>query len=135
MCAFLLSARGHRAEIAVCSSRSIASCRLSPYSRSLESVATARTRLERDFGPGSVREMKAQSERDITVGGPELAAEAIRAALVDEIHLIISPVVVGGGTRALPGAVRLQLELLDEHRFASGVIHLRYRVVNQERTP
>jgi dihydrofolate reductase len=74
--------------------------------------------------------MKAQSERDITVGGPELAAEAIRAALVDEIHLIISPVVVGGGKKALPGAVRLRLELLDEHRFASGVVHLRYRVVN-----
>ena len=100
------------------------------YSRSLQSVATARTRLEHDFGPGSVREMKAQSERDITVGGPELAAEAIRAALVDEIHLIISPVVVGGGKKALPDAVQLQLELLDEHRFASGVVHLRYRVVN-----
>jgi dihydrofolate reductase len=104
------------------------------YSRSLENVATARTRLERDFGPGSVREMKAQSERDITVGGPELAAEAIRAALVDEIHLIISPVVVGGGKQALPGAVRLRLELLNEHRFASGVVHLRYRVVNHEHT-
>lgn len=98
------------------------------YSRSLESVSTARTRLERDFDPGSVREMKARSERDITVGGSELAAEAIRAALVDEIHLIMSPVLVGGGKKALPGAVRLRLDLLDERRFGNGVVHLRYRV-------
>ena len=99
------------------------------YSRSLEDVSTARTRLERDFDPGAVREMKAGAERDITVGGAELAAEAIRAGLVDEIHLIISPVMVGGGKKALPGAVRLRLELLDEHRFGNGVVHLRYRVV------
>jgi len=98
------------------------------YSRSLENVSTARTRLEREFDPGSVREMKARSERDITVGGPELAAEAIRTGLVDEIHLVISPVMVGGGKKALPGAVRLRLDLLDEHRFGSGVVHLRYRV-------
>ena len=98
------------------------------YSRSLGNVSTARTRLERDFDPGSVREMKARAERDITVGGPELAAEAIRAALVDEIHLVISPVMVGGGKKALPGAVRLRLDLLDEHRFCGGVVHLRYRV-------
>jgi len=99
------------------------------YSRSLEDVSTARTRLERDFDPGAVREMKARAERDITVGGAELAAEAIRASLVDEIHLIISPVLVGGGKKALPGAVRLRLELLDEGRFGNGVVHLRYRVV------
>jgi dihydrofolate reductase len=99
------------------------------YSRSLEGVSTARTRLERDFDPGSVREMKARSERDTTVGGAELAAEAIRAGLVDEIHLVISPVLVGGGKKALPGGVRLRLELLDERRFAGGVVHLRYRVV------
>ena len=99
------------------------------YSRSLEDVSTARTRLERDFDPGAVREMKARAERDITVGGAELAAEAIRASLVDEIHLVISPVMVGGGKKALPGAVRLRLELLDEHRFGNGVVHLRYRVV------
>ena len=98
------------------------------YSRSLENVSTDRTRLERDFDPGSVRELKARSERDLTVGGSELAAEAIRAGLVDEIHLIISPVMVGGGKKALPGAVRLRLDLLDEHRFGSGVVHLRYRV-------
>jgi len=100
------------------------------YSRSLEDVSTARTRLERDFDPGAVREMKAGAERDITVGGAELAAEAIRASLVDEIHLVISPVLVGGGKKALPGAVRQLLELLDERRFGNGVVHLRYRVVN-----
>ena len=98
------------------------------YSRSLEDVSTPRTRLERDFDPGAVREMKARAERDITVGGSELAAEAIRAGLVDEIHLVISPVMVGGGKKALPGAVRLRLDLLDEHRFGGGVVHLRYRV-------
>jgi riboflavin biosynthesis pyrimidine reductase len=74
--------------------------------------------------------MKARSERDITVGGAELAAEAIRAGLVDEIHLVISPVLVGGGKKALPGKVRQRLELLDERRFGNGVVHLRYRVVN-----
>jgi dihydrofolate reductase len=100
------------------------------YSRSLEAVSTRRTRLERDFDPGSVRQMKASAGRDITVGGPVLAAEAIRAGLVDEIHLIICPVLVGGGKKALPGDVRLRLDLLDERRFGSGVVHLHYRVVN-----
>jgi dihydrofolate reductase len=100
------------------------------YSRSLEAVSTGRTRLERDFDPGSVRRMKASADRDITVGGPVLAAEAIRAGLVDEIHLIICPVVVGGGKKALPGGVRLRLDLLDERQFGNGVIHLHYRVVN-----
>ena len=104
------------------------------YSRSLENVSTDRTRLERDFDPGSVRELKARSERDITVGGSELAAEAIRAGLVDEIHMIISPVLVGGGKQALPGGVRLRLELLNERRFGSGVVHLRYRVPNRDHT-
>ena len=99
------------------------------YSRSLDDVSTARTRLERDFDPAAVREMKARSERDITVGGAELAAQAIGTGLVDEIHLIISPVLVGGGKKALSSTVRLQLELLDERRFGSGVVHLRYRVV------
>jgi len=100
------------------------------YSRSLEAVSTGRTRLERDFDPGSVRHMKASANRDITVGGPVLAAETIRAGLVDEIHLIICPVLVGGGKKALPGDVRLRLDLLDERRFGNGVIHLHYRVVN-----
>jgi len=100
------------------------------YSRSLEAVSTARTRLERDFDPGSVRQMKDQSDRDITVGGPALAAEAIRAGLTDEIHLIICPVLVGSGKKALPGDVRLCLDLQDERRFGNGVIHLHYRVVS-----
>ncbi len=99
------------------------------YSRSLETVSTARTRLERDFDPGSVRQMKARAARDVTVGGPALAAEAIKAGLVDECHLIICPVVVGGGKKALPGDVRLRLQLLDQRRFSSGVVHLRYRIV------
>ena len=100
------------------------------FSRTLTSVSTARTRLERDFDPGSVRQMKDRADRDITVGGPVLAAEAIRAALVDEIHLIICPVLVGGGKKALPGGIRLRLELQDERRFGNGVIHLHYRVMS-----
>ena len=99
------------------------------YSRSLETVSTARTRIERNFDPESVRQMKARAARDITVGGAALAGEAIKAGLVDECHLIITPVVVGGGKKSLPGDVRLRLQLLDERRFSSGVVHLRYRIV------
>ncbi len=98
------------------------------YSRTLEAVSTARTRLERDFDPEAVRAMKGDADRDLTVGGPGLAAEALRTGLVDEVHLLLSPVVVGGGTRALPDGVRLELELLDERRFGNGVVHLAYRV-------
>jgi dihydrofolate reductase len=97
------------------------------YSRSLETVSSERTRIERSFDPDAVRQMKASADRDISVGGPTLAAQAIRAALVDEIHLFIAPAVVGGGTRALPDDVRLKLELLDERRFDSGTVHLHYR--------
>ena len=95
------------------------------YSRTLDAVSTARTRLERHFKPDAVRRMKAESERDIGIGGAELAAQAIRAGLVDEYHLFLNPVTVGTGKPALPGA--LPLELLDERRFASGVVHLHYR--------
>ena len=98
------------------------------YSRTLESVATARTRLERAFEPDAVRAMKAAADRDITVGGAELAGQALAAGLVDECHLLLSPVVVGGGTRALPDGVRLNLELLGERRFGNGVVHLHYGV-------
>lgn len=98
------------------------------YSRTLESVSTARTRLERDFDPEAVRALKAGADRDLSVGGPELAAEAFRAGLVDEVHLFLSPVVVGGGIRALPDGARLDLELLEERRFGNGVVHLAYRV-------
>ena len=96
------------------------------YSRTLETVSSARTRIERDFDPEAVRELKAASERDLIIGGPELAAEAIRADLVDEYHLFLAPVLVGGGKRALPDGVRVDLELLDERRFASGFIYLGY---------
>lgn len=97
------------------------------YSRSLQTVSSARTRIERSFDPDVIRRMKLEAERDISVGGPELAAQAIRAGLVDEIQLFLSPVVVGGGTRALPDDVRVDLELLEERRFDNGVVHLRYR--------
>jgi dihydrofolate reductase len=98
------------------------------YSRTLPAVTTARTRLERDFDPAAVRTLKDASDRDLSVGGPGLAAEAFRAGLVDEVGLFLTPVLVGGGTAALPAGVRRDLELLDERRFAGGVVHLRYRV-------
>jgi dihydrofolate reductase len=100
------------------------------YSRTLEAVASERTRIEREFEPETVREMKAMTERDITVGGPELAGQALAAGLVDECHLFLAPVLMGGGTRALPDGVHLQMELLDERRFGSGVVHLHYRVAS-----
>jgi dihydrofolate reductase len=98
------------------------------YSRTLAAPSTRRTRVERDFDPEAVRRLRASSERDIAVGGPELAAHAFRAGLVDECQLVVAPVMVGGGKRALPGGVRLGLELLDERRFRNGMVHLRYRV-------
>lgn len=97
------------------------------YSRTLEEVSSARTRIERNFDPDVIHRMKAEMERDVSVGGPELAGQAIRAGLVDEIQLFLSPVVVGGGTRALPEDVRVELELLDERRFDNGVVYLRFR--------
>ena len=96
------------------------------YSRTLETVSSARTRIERDFDPEVVRQMKTQAERDIGVGGPDLAAQALRAGLVDECHLFVTPIVVGGGKRSLPRNVRLELELLDERRFECGVVYLHY---------
>jgi riboflavin biosynthesis pyrimidine reductase len=74
-----------------------------------------------------VRQIKATAQREISVGGPELAAQAIKAGLVDECHLFITPVVVGGGKQSLPNKVPLKLELLDERRFGNGVVHLHYR--------
>jgi dihydrofolate reductase len=97
------------------------------YSRTLETVSTARTRIERDFDAQAVRQLKAAAGRDIIVGGPELAAHPIRAGLVDEIHQFVNPVIVGGGKRFLPDGARLDLELLDERRFGNGVVYLRYR--------
>jgi dihydrofolate reductase len=97
------------------------------YSRSLESPASARTTIERDFSPDAVRRLKAEAARDLSIGGPDLAGQALRAGLVDEIHLVVNPIVVGGGNRALPDDVLVGLELIDEHRFAGGVVHLGYR--------
>jgi dihydrofolate reductase len=96
------------------------------YSRTLEGVSSARTRIERDFDPDAIRELKDSSARDITVGGAELAAQAIAAGLVDECHLFLGPILIGAGKRALPSNGRVQLELQDERRFESGVVYLRY---------
>ncbi len=98
------------------------------YSRTLPAVSSARTRLERDFDPDAVRRLVASSERDVSIGGPHLAARAFRAGLVDDVHLFWSPVLVGGGTSALPDDIRLALEPVATHRFANGVVHLQYAV-------
>src|SRR5215471_16967928 len=92
----------------------------------LQAVSSPRTRLESRFDPDAVRELKASADRDLTVGGPGLAAVALGAGLVDELQLFLHPVIVGGGTAALPEGIHLELELLDERRFASGVAFLRY---------
>jgi dihydrofolate reductase len=97
------------------------------YSRSLESPSSARTRIERDFDAAAVRQLKETAHDDISIGGPELAGQAIEAGLVDEYHVILVPVLVGGGKRVFPDRVRAELELLDEHRFAGGAMYLRYR--------
>jgi dihydrofolate reductase len=97
------------------------------YSRTLETASTARTRIERDFDVEAVRRMKAAAGRDLAVSGPDLAAHAIKAGLVDEWHLFVNPIVVGGGKQFLPDDARLELELLDERRFGNGVVYLRYR--------
>jgi dihydrofolate reductase len=97
------------------------------YSKTLAAVSSAKTRIERDFDPEAVRQLKASAGRDLSVGGPHLAAEAIKAGLVDEYHLFLVPFVVGGGNQSLPDNVRVQLELLDERRFGGGVVFLRYR--------
>jgi dihydrofolate reductase len=97
------------------------------YSRTLGSVSTLKTQLEHNFNPQAIRQLKKDVEHDILIGGPELAAHAFRAGLIDECHLFIVPIIVGGGKSALPGNVRLELELLDERRFGNGVVYLRYR--------
>jgi dihydrofolate reductase len=97
------------------------------YSRTLEAVSTARTRIERDFDPEAVRRIKGSVGRDLAVGGADLAAQAFGAGLVDECHLFVAPVVVGGGKRSLPDGVRLEFALLEERRFGSGMVYLRYR--------
>ncbi|MGH2852284.1 MAG: dihydrofolate reductase family protein [Solirubrobacteraceae bacterium] len=96
------------------------------YSRTLAATISARTRIERDFSPDAIARLKESSARDITVGGPDLAGQAIATGLVDECHLFLNPVVVGGGKRALPDDVHVELELLAERSFRSGVVHLHY---------
>jgi dihydrofolate reductase len=98
------------------------------YSRTLQAVSSARTRIERDLDAAAIGRLKQTAGSDITIGGAGLAGQAIAAGLVDELHLILGPIVVGGGKPALPAGVRAQLELLDERRFQSGVVHLHYRI-------
>ena len=97
------------------------------YSKTLEATSTDRTRIERDFDPDAVRKMKASTGGDLAVGGPNLAAHAFHAGLVDECHLFVAPIVVGAGKQSLPHDIRLDLELLVERRFRNGMVHLRYR--------
>jgi dihydrofolate reductase len=97
------------------------------YSRTLETISTRKTQLEQTFDPEAIRQLKAASEHDILIGGPELAAHAFRAGLIDEYHLFIVPILIGGGKSALPDNVRLELELLEERRFGDGTVFLRYR--------
>jgi dihydrofolate reductase len=96
------------------------------YSRTLDAVSTPRTRLEREFDPDAVRRLKDAADRDLTIGGSALAQHAFAAGLVDEVHLFVCPVVVGGGKPGLPRAVRMDLELLDERRFGNGFVYIRY---------
>ena len=97
------------------------------YSKTLETVSTRKTQLEQTFDPEAIRQLKAASEHDILIGGPELAAHAFQAGLIDECHLFLIPILVGGGKSALPDNVRLELELLAERRFGNGTVFLRYR--------
>lgn len=98
------------------------------YSKTLEKVSTRKTRIERVFDPEAVRQLKAAAGQDISIGGPELAAHAFRAGLIDECQLFLAPVIVGGGKPALPSHIRLELDLLEERRFHSGMVFLRYKV-------
>jgi dihydrofolate reductase len=97
------------------------------YSKTLEAVSTRKTQMERNFNPTVIRQLKEAVEQDILIGGPELAAHAFRAGLIDECHLFLIPILVGGGKSALPDNVRLELELLEERRFSNGTVFLRYR--------
>jgi dihydrofolate reductase len=99
------------------------------YSRTLQAVSSARTRIERELDAAAIMRLKETSPSDVTIGGAELAGQAIARGLVDECHLFLTPVLVVGGKRALPAGVRAGLELLDERRFRSGVVYLRYRFV------
>ena len=97
------------------------------YSSTLETISTRKTQLERTFDPEAIRQLKEALEHDILIGGPELAAHAFRAGLIDECHLFLIPILVGGGKSALPDNLRLELELLEERRFGNGTVFLHYR--------
>jgi dihydrofolate reductase len=97
------------------------------YSTTLETISSARTQIEREFDREEVRQLKASRGRDLSVGGAELGAHALEAGLVDELHLFLAPIVVGGGKQSLPDDLRLELDLLSERRFGNGVVHLHYR--------
>jgi dihydrofolate reductase len=98
------------------------------FSRTLQAVTTSRTRLEREFDPEEIRRMKAQQERDLVIGGPELATAAFRAGLIDEFQLFVAPVSVGGGKRCLPSGLRLQFDLVEQRQFSNGMVYLRYLI-------
>ncbi len=104
------------------------------YSRTLATISTRKTQLEQTFDPEAIRQLKATSEHDILIGGPELAAHAFRAGLIDECHLFVIPIIVGGGKSALPDNVRLDLELLTERRFLNGTVYVRYRTRQESAT-
>ncbi len=100
------------------------------YSKTLEAVSTHKTQIERNFDPEAIRQLKEAAQHDMLIGGPNLAAEAFRSGLIDECHLFLTPILVGGGKRSLPDDVRLKLELLEECRFGNGTVFLRYRATH-----
>ncbi len=104
------------------------------YSRTLAAVSTSKTRIERDFDPEVIRQMKAAAEHEILIGGPDLAAHAFRSGLIDECHLFLVPIIVGGGKKSLPDNIRLELKLLDERRFGNGMVYLRYQATQGRST-
>lgn len=97
------------------------------YSKTLQAVPTRKTRIERNFDPAVIRQLKETVEQDILIGGPALAAHAFRAGLIDECQLFLIPIIIGGGKSALPDNVRLELKLIEERRFGGGVVFLRYQ--------
>jgi dihydrofolate reductase len=101
------------------------------YSRTLSTVSSGRTRIEPEFDPAGIQRLKDRSARDLSVGGAELAGQAITAGLVDECHLFLHPILVGGGKKALSDGVGVRLELIDERRFGSGVVHLHYSMARR----
>jgi dihydrofolate reductase len=101
------------------------------YSRTLQTVSSERTRIEQEFDIAAIKQLKETSPSDISIGGAELAGQAIAAGLVDECHLLLGPVLVGGGKRALPAGINARLQLVDERRFRGGVVHLHYLFVRK----